>query len=140
MSNVTKIKSGSPFEDKESYSRAVVVDNWIFVSNTAGVNYKTQKMSTDPVEQAKECLNKIEGALKSVGASLADVVMSTVYIPNPEDAPTVMAYIGERFKGIDPARTVLCPGLGGPDYKVEIEVQAYRGVGTAEVEHKVISL
>lgn len=140
MSNVTKIKSGSPYEDKESYSRAVVVDNWIFVSNTAGVNYKTQIMPTDPVEQATECLNKIENALKSVGSSLADVVMSTVYIPNAEDAPTVMAYVGERFRGIDPARTVLCPGLGGPQYKVEIEVQAYRGAGAAQTERKVISL
>jgi enamine deaminase RidA (YjgF/YER057c/UK114 family) len=140
MSNVIKIKSGSPYEEKESYSRAVVVDNWIFVSNTAGVNYKTQKMSADPVEQATECLNKIDNALKSVGSSLADVVMSTVYIPDPSDAPSVMAYVGQRFKGIDPARTVLCPSLGGVEYKVEIEVQAYRGIGDREVERKVISL
>ncbi len=101
MVEVIKVKSGSLYEEKESYSRIVAVDNWIYVSNTAGRNYKTREMSTDPVEQAKQCFSNIEGALKSVGASLADVVMSTVYIPNPEDAPTVMAYVGERFREID---------------------------------------
>jgi enamine deaminase RidA (YjgF/YER057c/UK114 family) len=140
MVEVLKVKSGSIFEEKESYSRAVVVDNWIFVSNTAGRNYKTREMFADPVEQAKQSLNNIEGALKSVGASLADIVMSTVYIPNPEDAPTVMAYIGERFKGIDPARTVLCAPLGNADFKVEIEVTAHKGVGASGAKYLNISL
>lgn len=140
MVEVIKVKSGSLYEEKESYSRIVAVDNWIFVSNTAGRNYKTREMSTDPVEQAKQSLSNVEGALKSVGASLADVIMSTVYIPNPEDAPSVMAYVGERFKGIDPARTVLCSPLGNTDFKVEIEVTAYKGVGTAEAKYLNISL
>ena len=140
MTSITKVKSGSVYEEKESYSRLVVVDNLIFVSNTAGRNYKTREMSTDPIEQAKQSLNNIEGALESVGATLADVVMSTVYIPSPEDAPSVMAYIGERFRGIDPARTVLCAPLGNPDFKVEIEVTAYKGAGSSKVDHKVISL
>ena len=128
---VVKIKSGSIFEDKESYSRLVAVDDWIFVSNTAGRNYKTREISSDPVEQARRCIANIEGALAAVGATLADVVRSRVVIPNPADAPAVMALVGEKFRGIDPCSTVTCPPLGGPDYKVEIEVTAYRGVGAA---------
>ncbi len=58
---VVKIKSGSIFEDKDSYSRVVTVDNWIFVSNPAGRHYKTKEISTDPVEQAKQCIANIEG-------------------------------------------------------------------------------
>ncbi|NTF47088.1 RidA family protein [Rhizobium rhizogenes] len=140
MVQVVKVKSGSPYEEKESYSRIVAVDNWIFVSNTAGRNYKTREMSADPVEQAKQSLSNIEGALKSVGAGLADVITSTVYIPNPEDAPSVMAYVGERLKGIDPARTVLCSPLGNTDFKVEIEVTAYKGAGASETKYLNISL
>ncbi|MGI8398221.1 RidA family protein (plasmid) [Agrobacterium deltaense] len=139
MVEVIKVKSGSLYETKESYSRIVAVDNWIYVSNTAGRNYKTREMSTDPVEQAKQCFNNIERALTSVGANLADVIMSTVYIPNPEDAPTVMAYVGERFKGIDPARTVLCSPLGNTEFKVEIEVTAYKGAGAVEAKYIDIS-
>lgn len=137
---ITKVKSGSIFEEKESYSRIVAVDDWIYVSNTAGRNYKTREMSTDPVEQAKQCFNNIEGALASVGATLEDVIMSTVIIPNVADAPSVMAYVGERFRGIDPARTVTCSPLGAPDFKVEIEVTAYRGAGKAEQERLTVSL
>lgn len=137
---ITKVKSGSIFEEKESYSRIVAVDDWIFVSNTAGRNYKTREMSADPVEQAKQCFNNIEGALASVGSRLEDVVMSTVIIPNVADAPSVMAYVGERFRGIDPARTVTCAPLGAADFKVEIEVTAYRGAGSADQERITVSL
>ncbi|WP_318765325.1 RidA family protein [Agrobacterium fabrum] len=139
MVEVIKVKSGSLYETKESYSRIVAVDNWIYVSNTAGRNYKTREMSTDPVEQATQCFNNIERALASVGASLKDVINSTIYIPNVADAQTVMAYVGERFKGIDPARTVLCAPLGNDEFKVEIEVQAYKGAGAVEAKYIDIS-
>jgi enamine deaminase RidA (YjgF/YER057c/UK114 family) len=140
MTKVTKVNSGGFYEEKESYSRVVAVDNWIFVSNTAGRNFQTREMSTDPVEQAKQCFKNIEGALASVGASLADVVRSRVVIPNVEHAPSVMAFVGEKFRGIDPASTVLCSPLGGPDYRVEIEVTAYKGAGAAETNRVKITL
>lgn len=63
---------------------------------------------------------------------LKDVINSTIYIPNVADAPTVMAYVGERFRGIDPARTVLCTPLGNDEFKVEIEVQAYKGLALSK--------
>ncbi|MDQ0456313.1 RidA family protein [Rhizobium paknamense] len=140
MVKVTKVKSGSLYEEKESYSRVVAVDNWVFVSNTAGRNYKTREMSTDPVEQARQCFHNIEGALASVGATLADVVRSRVVIPHVEDAAAVMAFVGEKFRGIDPCSTVTCPPLGGPDYRVEIEVTAYKGAGAAGPEYINVSL
>ncbi|SMX45740.1 RidA family protein [Maliponia aquimaris] len=140
MVKITKVKSGSIFETKESYSRIVAVDNWIFVSNTAGRNYRTREMSDDPVEQARQCFHNIEGALKSVGSCIEDVVQSRIFIPNVADARAVMDYVGERFHGIDPQRTVTCSPLGAPEFKVEIEVTAYRGASKAEVEHIEISL
>lgn len=139
MVEITKIKSGSMYEEKESYSRAVVIDNWVYVSNTAGVNYKTRELSPDPVEQAKHAFANVERALAAAGCTLADVVMSTVYIPNVDHCPSVMAYVGERFKGIDPARTVLCPALGNPKLLVELEVKAYKGAGAAKVTRLDIS-
>lgn len=140
LPKIVKVKSGSLYETKESYSRIVAVGDWIFVSNTAGRNYKTREMSPDPVEQAKQCFDNIEGALKAIDSCLADVVQSKIFIPNVEDAPSVMAYVGERFRGIDPQRTVTCSPLGAADFKVEIEVTAYRGASKAEVEEITISL
>jgi len=40
-----------------------------------------------------------------------------------------MAYMGETFRGIDPASYVSCGPLGGPEYLFEIEITANRSAG-----------
>ena len=135
MTQITKLKSGSIFEEKASYSRLVAVDNWIYVSNTAGRNPDTKLIPEDVIEQAGQVFQNIERALAAVDASLADVVCSRVFIQDPADVPKVMDFIGEKFRGIDPASTVTCPPLGSTVYKVELEVTAYRGAAKAEVVH-----
>lgn len=134
MAKIVKVKTGSKLEEIASYSRVVMVDNWIFVSNTAGRNPETGEMSTDLFEQTDQVFLNIERALAAVDASLADVVTSKVYIKEPTDVTTVMEHIGKKFKGIDPATTVTCPPLGSDIYKVEVEVTAYKGASTADVE------
>lgn len=132
MTQIVKVKSGSIFEEKASYSRLVAVDNWIYVSNTAGRNPDTKEIPEDVIEQAEQVFANIERALAAVDASLADVVCSRVFIQDPADVAKVMDYIGTRFRGIDPACTATCPPLGSTVYKVELEVTAYRGASKAE--------
>ncbi len=134
MTTITKVKTGSKFEEIGSYSRIVAVDNWIYVSNTAGRNPDTKEIPEDVVEQTEQVFKNIESALAAVGSSLADVVMSRVFIQDPTDTHTVMEYIGSKFRNIDPATTVTCPPLGSNTYKVELEVTAYRGASKANVE------
>jgi enamine deaminase RidA (YjgF/YER057c/UK114 family) len=133
MTQITKLKTGSKFEEMASYSRLVVVDNWIYVSNTAGRNPQTQIIPEDVLEQAHQVFANIEAALAAVHSSLADVICSRVFIQDPKDVPSVMALIGEKFRGINPASTVTCPPLGSTVYKVELEVTAYRGASQAVV-------
>ena len=127
-----KIKTDSPFEEKGSYSRAVAVGDWIFVSNTAGRNPQNKEISPDLREQTLQVFANIENALKAANASLNDVIMSRVFIQKPENTATVMDIIGEKFRGINPATTVTCPPLGSTIYEVEIEVTAFRGAGKAD--------
>lgn len=134
MTKITKLKTGSKLEELSSYSRLVCVDNWIFVSNTAGRNPDTKEIPDDVLEQTHQVFSNVEAALKNVGASLADVVMSRVFIQDPADTQAVMTLIGEKFRGVDPATTVTCPPLGSTIYKMELEVTAYRGAASAEVE------
>lgn len=134
MAKIVKVKTGSKFEEIASYSRVVAVDNWIFVSNTAGRNPDTQQIPEDVLEQTEQVFNNIERALAAVDACLADVVMSRVFIQEPADTAAVMEFIGGKFRGIDPTTTVTCPPLGSTVYKVELEVTAYRGASTAAVE------
>ncbi|MNG71370.1 Enamine/imine deaminase [compost metagenome] len=132
MVHISKLKTGSKYETLGSYSRLVAVDNWIFVSNTAGRNPATQQIPDDLGEQTHQVFANIEAALASVDATLADVVCSRVFIQNPEDVATVMTIVGEKFRGVDPASTVTCPPLGSTVYKVELEVTAYRGASRAD--------
>lgn len=139
MAKIVKVKTGSKFEEIASYSRAVVVDNWIFVSNTAGRSPETQLIADSVLEQTEQVFSNIERALKAVGSSLSDVVMSRVFIQNPDDVSVVMELIGTKFKGVNPATTVTCPPLGSTVYKVELEVTAYKGASTLETEQLVIA-
>lgn len=132
MTKITKLKTGSALEEHSSYSRLVCVDNWIFVSNTAGRCPESKEIPDDLKEQTLQVFANIERALKAVDASLADVVMSRVFIQDPKNTMDIMEIVGEKFRGVDPATTVSCPPLGSDIYKVEIEVTAYKGASTAE--------
>lgn len=140
MTQITKVKTRSIFEEKASYSRIVAVDNWIFVSNTAGRNPQSKEIPEDISEQTHQVFANIEQALAAIDASLADVVMSRVFIQDPQDVPTVMAIIGDKFRGINPASTVTCPPLGSTVYKVELEVTAYRGASATNVVELTVAL
>ena len=134
MTTISKVKTGSKYEDMGSYSRVVGVGDWIFVSNTAGRNPQTKEISDDLAEQTHQVFANIEAALAAVDASLADVVCSRLFIQNPQDVPAVMTIVGEKFRGIDPASTVTCPPLGSTVYKVELELTAFRGASRADVK------
>jgi len=140
MTRIVKVKTGSAFEEQASYSRLVAVDNWIYVSNTAGRNPQTKEIPHDVTEQTLQVFANIEAALAAADATLADVICSRVFIQNPEDVAVVMPLIGQKFRGINPASTVTCPPLGSTVYKVEIEVTAYHGASRAEVEAITVSL
>ena len=139
MTQIVKVKTGSKFEEIASYSRLVMVDNMIYVSNSAGRNPDTQEIPEGVIEQTEQVSNNIERALAAVDATLADVIVSHVFIQNPKDIHDVMAYIGTKFKGVNPVSTATCPPLGSTTYKVEVEVTAYRGASTAYVKEITIS-
>lgn len=140
MTDVVKVKTGSKFEEHGSYSRLVAVDNLIFVSNTAGRNPKTKLIPEDLGEQTLQVLSNIEAALASVDANLADVVAARVFVQFPKDVEAVMTVYGQRMRGINPTLTMTCPPLGSTEYKVEIEVTAYRGASKANVKEFTITL
>ncbi|QKS01182.1 RidA family protein [Sphingomonas sp. CL5.1] len=140
MTKIVKVKTGNKFEEHGSYSRLVAVNDLIFVSNTAGRDPKTRQIPADLTEQTRQVLRNIEAALASVEASLADVVAARVFVQRPEDVDTVMTAYGERMRGIDPTLTMTCPPLGSAEYRVEIEVTAWRGASSADITRLDISL
>ena len=120
----TLISSGSSFETDIGYSRAVVDDDWIFVSGTTGFDYRHMSISDDPVEQTRQCLKNIEAALIEAGAGLADIVRVTYVLPTASDFPSCWPVLREVFGTIRPAAMMISAGLSDPRMKIEIAVTA----------------
>ena len=124
---VRRISSGSPFEARIGYSRAVVDGDRNHVSGTTGYNYKTMSMPEDAGQQARNALKTIEEALEQAGSSLKDVVRVRYYITDMAWYDALVEVAGETFGDIRPAATMLVCGLTTPEMKVEIEVDARIG-------------
>ncbi|WP_396601375.1 RidA family protein [Algibacter sp. R77976] len=120
------INSGSTFEEKIGYSRAVVQDNWVFVSGTTGYNYETMTISEDIVKQTEQCLLNIKKTLKEAEASLSDVVRVTYILPKADEFELCWPILKKYFGAIKPAATMLSAGLANEKMKIEIQVTALK--------------
>ena len=118
------ISSGSEFERKVGYSRAVVEDGFVFVSGTTGYDYRTMRISEDVVEQAEQCFVNIRQALEQAGSSIADIVRVTYILPNRDDFEPCWPVLAKWLGDIRPAATMFEARLMNDDMKIEIQVTA----------------
>lgn len=116
--------SGTIWEDIGGFSRAVRRGNRIWVSGTTATHGKRSIGGNDPAAQAHFVIDKIEGALQSLGGSLSDVVRTRVFVRNVDDWEAIARVHGERFKNILPANTLIQATLVGEEYLVEMEAEA----------------
>ncbi len=121
--------SGTPWESVAGYARAVRYGSRISVSGTTATLGSRVIGGRDPAAQAHFAIDKIEGALQSLGASLADVVRTRVFVKNIGDWEAVARVHGVRFAAVMPANTLVGAPLVGDDYFVEIEADAEIGGG-----------
>ena len=123
------ISTGSPFEARIGYSRAVVCDGWVFVSGTTGYDYATMTMPPAVEDQCRNALGTIARALAEAGASLDDVVRVRYILPDKADCPSCWPIVSEAFGTARPAATMLMAGLQEPEMRIEIEAMARAGAG-----------
>ena len=121
------ISSGSTFETKIGYSRAVVAGDWVFVSGTTGFDYSNMSISDDLVTQTEQCLKNIDAALREAGSSLKDVVRVTYVLPQGSEFERCWPVLRKYFGAIRPAAMMICAGLADSRMKIEIEVTALKG-------------
>ncbi|WP_406100559.1 RidA family protein [Streptomyces canus] len=129
MTKRRAIMSGSSFEERIGYARAVVDGDWVHVSGTTGFNYAAMTISDDVVEQAEQCLRNIGAALAEAECSFADVVRVRYLLPDREDFEPCWPVLRRHFGDVRPAATMFVCGLADPRMKIEIEVDARRGSG-----------
>ena len=122
------ISSGSEFENRIGYSRAVVEGDWVFVSGTTGFVYKDMTISDDVVAQTEQCLKNIEDALKQAGSKMEDVVRVMYILPDAKDFEKCWSVLKKCFGEIRPAATMISAGLADSRMKIEIQVTAKRSL------------
>lgn len=122
------ISSGSVFEKKVGYSRAVVAGDMIFVAGTTGYDYESMEISEDVATQAEQCIRNIEKALIEADASLKDLVRVTYILPDAGDFEACWPVLKKYFGNIRPAATMISAGLADEKMKIEIEATAMKKV------------
>lgn len=116
--------SGTPWESMAGYARAVRHGRRISVSGTTSTLGARLIGGADAAAQAHFAIDKIEGALQSLGGTLSDIVRTRVFVKNIAHWEAVARAHGARFASIMPANTLVEAKLVGEEYLVEIEADA----------------
>lgn len=106
------------------YSRAVVDDNYVFVSGCTGFDYQSMSISDDVLEQAEQCFRNIQLALEEAGVTMGQVVRVRYIFPDRTDFEPCWPVLEKYFGIVRPAATMIVAGLFDPRMKLEIEVTA----------------
>jgi len=121
-----KIFSGTPWEPKLGYSRAIKVGDMVYVSGTTGTDPSGKVLAPgDIYAQSVQAIRNIENALKRLGLGLEYVVRTRIYVTKVELWQEVARAHAEFFGSIHPATTLVeVSRLIDPDMLVEIEADA----------------
>lgn len=121
----TNISSGSSFEAKVGYSRAVRAGDQVFVAGTTAIQDGQVVGKDDPAAQTRRILEIVEQSLEEAGARFDDVVRYRVYVTNIDDWEVVAGELVKVFGDVRPASTLVeVSKLISPEMRVEIEVDA----------------
>jgi aryl-alcohol dehydrogenase-like predicted oxidoreductase/enamine deaminase RidA (YjgF/YER057c/UK114 family) len=119
--------SGSIWEDRAGFSRAIRTGDRILVSGTTATGPSGEVVAPGDAEaQAVFVLDKIAAAISSLGGRLEDVVRTRIHLSDPARWEEVSRVHARYFGAVRPANTLIGSGLVGP-YLVEIEAEADLG-------------
>jgi enamine deaminase RidA (YjgF/YER057c/UK114 family) len=132
----TNIASGSPFEPLRGYSRAVQLDNHLFISGTTAMtNQGDVAHPGDAYQQTKTILASVKHILIKRGFSTSDVVRTRLFVTNIVAWDDYARAHQEVFGSIRPASSMVqVAKLVDPRLVIEIEVDAIRGATLVEDE------
>ena len=125
MKNRQNYASGSPWENKVGYSRAVRIGNVIEVTGTVADDKGQLVGKGDPYAQAKFALTKVQQYIEEAGGQLKDVIRTRMYVTNIDFWEEFGRAHRDFFGDIMPATSMIeVSRFIGPEYLIEIEASA----------------
>jgi enamine deaminase RidA (YjgF/YER057c/UK114 family) len=125
-----RVSSGVPFEQAVGYSRAVAAGDFIFVSGCTSIAAGKVVHEGDLGRQTEQALLNVSAALEQLGASLADVVQTRLYVTDISRWEEVGEAHRLAFELAPPASTLVqVAALIDPRLLVEVEAVAHREGG-----------
>lgn len=122
---VRKYASGGRFEELGAYSRAKRVGPFVWVAGTTAIEASGRIHAPgDAYAQTRFILERIDDALRAVGAERAHVCRVRAYLTDLALAGQFARAHGEAFRGVEPVLTAVQAGLTQPGLVVEIDVDA----------------
>jgi enamine deaminase RidA (YjgF/YER057c/UK114 family) len=121
-----RVSSGTDWESRVGYSRAVQAGSDVHVSGTTATDDNGNVVGKgDPYEQTKKALQNIKSALQETDASLKDVVRTRMYVTDIDDWEAIGDAHSDVFGTIRPTTSMIeVSRLIDPELLVEIEAIA----------------
>jgi 2-iminobutanoate/2-iminopropanoate deaminase len=119
------IKTAKAPEALGPYSQGIRAGDYVFASGQLGLNPATGDLREGVAAQTEQAMDNLTAVLETAGATLADVVKTTIFLADMADFGTVNAIYGARFSGAPPARSTIEVAALPKGGLVEIEMIAY---------------
>jgi enamine deaminase RidA (YjgF/YER057c/UK114 family) len=133
MTVTRRVSSDAPWEQIVGYSRAVAAGDYIFVTGSTSVAHGEIVHEGNAGAQLTQAIANVEAALVRLGAGLADVVRTRMFVTDITRWPEIGEAHREAFGDVMPATSMIqVAALIDPRLLVEIEAVAYKpGIGAA---------
>jgi enamine deaminase RidA (YjgF/YER057c/UK114 family) len=119
------VLTGSPWEDKMGYCRAVRIGNNIEISGTVAIVDGEKVTATDAHAQTLNILERVEKVLEGLNASMNDVIRTCIFTTDVTTFEAVATAHSTFFKDVKPTTGFYeISKLVAPEYLVEIEFTA----------------
>jgi enamine deaminase RidA (YjgF/YER057c/UK114 family) len=122
----TQISTGTDWEERIGYCRALKVGNEVHVSGTTATDDEGNIIGVDdPYQQTKQCIDNIETALNQLDAELEHVIRTRLFVVDVDDFDDIGRAHGEAFGEVRPTTTLVeISGLVNDDMLLEMEAEA----------------
>jgi 2-iminobutanoate/2-iminopropanoate deaminase len=109
------------------YSQAIVSGDLIFCSGQLGIDPVTGELADGVEAQTERALRNLAAVLDAAGASLNDIVKTTIFLADIDDFAAINAIYARSMPDPPPARSTFAVGALPKGGRIEIEAIARRG-------------